>query len=446
MKKKSNLYLKLHFYSFQKTNSSLRHLGVNRKRYINRFFVLFLFCTQSLKAQNCYNTLYPYYSSINVNQYIHINKPNDIDILRKNLINRIWKDENGIPTTYPTSILTNIGSKFFINNTLFTNLERLDEYRVEMPLGFKSYVYFLKPIINNNKLIIVHQGHSLPEESGIRETIGYFINLGYNILFINMPLYNGNIGLIGVEDHNQMQFLETATLNPLIFFIEPIDRALNYVITEYGFTDISMIGVSGGGWATTLYSAIDERIKNSFQVAGTLPNYLKSGPCINGSVGDWEQMVLEIPDSLSYLDLYIMGAYGEGRKQIQVLNQYDSCCFFGINYLTYVNLVEDKINCLKKGAFEVLRDTTNYEHKISNYALQYINLNNCVSSITLSSVDDYNRGLHNIRASNTINAKNKVNDLSRVSFEASNSIIMLPGFEVNINSCGSFVAQIKGCQ
>ena len=36
-----------------------------------------------------------------------------------------------------------------------------------------------------------------------------------------------------------------------------------------------MIGLSGGGWTTTVYAAIDPRIVKSIPVAGTLPLYLR---------------------------------------------------------------------------------------------------------------------------------------------------------------------------
>ena len=37
-----------------------------------------------------------------------------------------------------------------------------------------------------------------------------------------------------------------------------------------------MIGISGGGWTTTVYPAIDTRISESFSVAGSLPLSLRN--------------------------------------------------------------------------------------------------------------------------------------------------------------------------
>ena len=44
---------------------------------------------------------------------------------------------------------------------------------------------------------------------------------------------------------------------------------------EYNFKRYSMIGLSGGGWTTVVYAAIDERISDSFSVAGSIPFYLR---------------------------------------------------------------------------------------------------------------------------------------------------------------------------
>jgi hypothetical protein len=84
-----------------------------------------------------------------------------------------------------------------------------------------------------------------------------------------------------------------------------------------------MAGLSGGGWTTTLYAAIDPTITMSFPVAGTIPLHLRS----SGSVGDTEQFLPAFYKIAGYPDLYVLGSYGAGRKQVQILNRRDDCCF-----------------------------------------------------------------------------------------------------------------------
>ena len=47
-----------------------------------------------------------------------------------------------------------------------------------------------------------------------------------------------------------------------------------------------MLGLSGGGWSTTLASAVDPRIQLSFPTAGSIPFDLKVGACKRSSADD----------------------------------------------------------------------------------------------------------------------------------------------------------------
>src|SRR5206468_3419492 len=111
-------------------------------------------------------------------------------------------------------------------------------------------------------------------------------------------------------------------------FLEPVAVALNYIAPRHPFRSISMIGISGGGWTTTLYAAVDPRVSRSYPVAGSLPHYLASDAPQNW--GDYEQTLPELYRTANYLELYILGGYGRGRAQLQVLNKYDPCCFNGV--------------------------------------------------------------------------------------------------------------------
>src|SRR5882724_11589473 len=72
------------------------------------------------------------------------------------------------------------------------------------------------------------------------------------------------------------------------FFVEPIAAALNCLLADGGYRSVYMVGLSGGGWTTTLYAAIDPRVRRSYPVAGSLPQYLrKEGPRRLGTAGSW---------------------------------------------------------------------------------------------------------------------------------------------------------------
>src|SRR5262249_31490905 len=158
------------------------------------------------------------------------------------------------------------------------------------------------------------------------------------VLVVFMPLFGPNSGPFGHGIlHDPMFTLETPALSPFKYFLEPVVRGVNYSRQVLRYRRVHMIGISGGGWTTTLSAALDPRIRVTFPVAGTLPGYLRrqDAPCSQPDRGDLEQYHPALYAIADYLDLYILGSYGPGRGQLQVLNQYDSCCFAGVRFRTY---------------------------------------------------------------------------------------------------------------
>jgi hypothetical protein len=66
----------------------------------------------------------------------------------------------------------------------------------------------------------------------------------------------------------------------------------------------------------------------------------------------------------------VLGAYGRGRGQLQVLNQFDTCCFAGIRFLTYRDILKNVIAGLHpRGRYDVFLDSSHQSHIISQHAL-----------------------------------------------------------------------------
>ncbi|MBK7713020.1 MAG: hypothetical protein IPJ37_20350 [Bacteroidales bacterium] len=166
----------------------------------------------------------------------------------------------------------------------------------------------------------------------------------------------------------------------LRFFLEPEIVSLNYLLQQNNYKDVSMVGLSGGGWTTNLLTAIDERIKLSFSVAGSMPLYYRS----DASMGDIEQFLPELyRDVAGYPDLYVLGAYGKGRKQVQILNRKDDCCFgqkqhdpdrsYDGDLKTFETSVKEKLKALEaEGHYYLVIDETAPCHQISGFALENV--------------------------------------------------------------------------
>jgi len=317
----------------------------------------------------------PEYLVVDVKKLIFVNNEDDVLEKRQELINFIWGEERfALPDFMPAAIEKNISDDRYSD---LIDLESIDKITVNMEYEINSVAYHFHPNKSNNRLIIYHQGHEGDFISG-KNTIQFFLNRGYQVMAFAMPLGGMNskpvvwsniMGELKLSRHDDLKFLKLGSGSPIKFFVEPIAIVLNYVEEEFDYKDTSMIGISGGGWTTVLYSALDPRISKNYPVAGSLPIFLRD-PSFEG--GDYEQSLIELYKIANYLDLYIMGSYGEGRSQLQVFNQYDSCCFAGVRYRAYKDEIKNVIFNLGAGSFDVFLDDTHREHKISDAALESI--------------------------------------------------------------------------
>ena len=313
----------------------------------------------------------------NVNSLIKIDSKSDIDQKRNFLTEFFW-NVGSLQSLKDKPQLHEVESDISdsrYNN--FQNLKRIDRLTVEMENGINSISYLFIPEQSNKKLILYHQGHGGDFILG-EDTIQFFLDRNFTVLASTMPLVGMNnqpvveidgLGKIKLISHDQLRLLEANNFNPMKIFLDPIRINLNFIEMEYDFNRYSMIGLSGGGWTAVVYSAIDERISDSFSVAGSMPFYLRVD---DRDIGDYEQTNTDLYQNVNYLELYVLSAYGDGRKHIQIFNKNDPCCFSGNGYETYEFIIKDKISQLGNGDFQVFVDGTHNEHKISDTSLEYI--------------------------------------------------------------------------
>jgi len=305
-----------------------------------------------------------------IRKLIDIKGIKDINEKRSFLIQYIWNDEK-LPQKMPDIIENNYQDNQFsdINNLEeITKLETVSEYNINSI----SYLFFPKE--SNDKLVIYHQGHSGDFSKGIN-VIEKLIAEEYTVLAFSMPLTGKNnqpviehekFGKIKLNSHNHLELLKSEDFNPIKLFLQPINVSLNYVESNFDFNSYSMIGISGGGWTTIIYSAIDERISKSFSIAGSYPFFLRSDV---KNFGDYEQTDIDLYSNVNYLELYILGASGINRSQIQIFNEYDPCCFSGNGYELFYNIIREKID---SGNFEIYLDELQNQHIISEKSLNLI--------------------------------------------------------------------------
>jgi hypothetical protein len=319
-------------------------------------------------------------SQVNVDSLIKINSKSDIDQKRSLLTEFFWDVGSFHRVTDKTPLPEVEVDVSDSNYKDFHNLKRIDRLTVEMEYGINSISYLFIPKQSNEKLILYHEGHGGDFLLG-KDTIQFFLDRNFTVVAMAMPLIGMNnqpiveidgLGKMKLISHNQFRLLEANNFNPMKLFLEPIQINLNFLDKEYNFKQYSMIGLSGGGWTTVVYSAIDERISNSFSVAGSMPFYLRIDA---RDIGDYEQTNIDLYQNVNYLELYVLSAYGDGRKHVQIFNKSDPCCFQAKLYeeLPYGNAIQDRLEILgDSGKFSVFLDNSTNKHEISDHALSLI--------------------------------------------------------------------------
>ena len=307
---------------------------------------------------------------------------------RRALVQYIWGSEGFPERKRPTAILTNVTSPV----SRLDHLARVDELRMDMAPGLQGLAYHFIPQHPNLELVVVHHGHACTLDDdpspldvgyGLQRTIQALLREGYGVLGVFMPHMRPD----DCTGHHDAMFQLSTPGSPMKYFLEPTALSLNYLKTRSRsdrfpkYRAFHMTGLSGGGWTTTIYAAIDPRIRCSFPVAGTIPLYLRTG----GSVGDREQFESSFYQLAGYPDLYLLGGHGRGRKQVQILVRRDNCCFgeaqhdakaSGMGYAEamheYEGRVQSALKQIGRGSFRLEIDETAPSHMISHHAIEKV--------------------------------------------------------------------------
>lgn len=360
---------------------------------------------------------------------IRLQTPADAVQMRQQLSQYIW-GQTSPPSDSTVVVTTDVPSPIGCSTNV---LARVDHLRIDMPTGsgqqtYIGHAWHYQPSAQGsalrNRLVIVHNGHMEGPQAckdsfadgedaqwmnpgyaymGMQMSINALLADGYDVLAVSMPMFVE--GQCDATQHPALFWPHLAPANGsgMRYFLDPTLRALNYLLTQRTFEDVSMTGLSGGGWTTTVYAAVDTRIKHSFPVAGSIPLYLRMEPQSSAgalktaglfaagglagavpmscpvNLGDAEQYISDMYSIAGYPELYALGAYGEGRTQVQILNRRDSCCFgqaqhydpalFDSDLRDYERRVREAVLQLGEGEFRLRIDEASSIHQTSRDAV-----------------------------------------------------------------------------
>ncbi|MBI5692242.1 MAG: hypothetical protein HZC55_19335 [Verrucomicrobia bacterium] len=320
---------------------------------------------------------------------VTIRSAREVEERRRALLQYLWGPAGFPSRRLPDQVVTGIASPV----RQLTHLARVDELRIELAPGLQGLAYHFLAAQPNRGLVIVHHGHACtldddpgPDEVGygLQRTIAALLREGYGVLGVFMPHYRPGDCSGG---HARMFQAPDPIGSPIRLFLEPVAVSLNYLRTqsESGrfpkYRDFHFVGLSGGGWTATVYAAIDPSIRCSFPGAGSIPLHLRSG----GSIGDREQFEPTFYQLAGYPDLYVLGSYGVGRRQVQILVRRDDCCFgekqhderkAGRTYAEamrdYARRVSEALGGAGQGSFRLVIDEVAPAHMISHWAINEV--------------------------------------------------------------------------
>jgi dienelactone hydrolase len=256
----------------------------------------------------------------------------------------------------------------------FSGVAEAHRFALEVRPGLFSYIYLMVPARPMpQRGLIYHHGFagSFPQRQDLIEAA---LKRGLTVIVMDQLAYGENAGEAPCDFpadgtcRANLQFDLTKLKNPLAIHVEPVRVAID-LLNARGISDVTAVGFSAGSGTIVLTAALDERIRTSIAVAGTLPYYLREGQDAPIGVANYAPL----RDAMSLMDLYILGASGEGRVQTHLFNRYDRCCFRNVKGLLYEPVISDRLKELDLGGqFQIRIDESHAHHGISKWGIAMI--------------------------------------------------------------------------
>lgn len=317
-----------------------------------------------------YDEVAPHLLKIDPRTLIAPDVRRDPQSVRARLIGMVWGADG-----YPADLLPETVEAGVTDHPLprLAAGVRVDRLRVVMEHGLWSTLYYLRAPRPNNRLVLYHHGFGEKMET-VTPLLNGLLAGGYDVLAINALGNAGNAIWAPVTDGSggtAHLFFDLQRIDrPLRFHLEPVIAGLNHVLQSRTYLLSDMIGFSMGGFMTVLAAAIEPRVERSYPIAGTYPNYLRTGQEVMTVGLPYYPQLLAIA---SQLDLYVLGAAGSRRSQLQIFNRYDRCCFNGVRGKVYENAVRDAVAGMPGGgAFAVVLDESHADHRVSRFTIKTV--------------------------------------------------------------------------
>ena len=241
------------------------------------------------------------------------------------------------------------------------NLAGIDELTGVMKAGATAYsIGYFRPKRGNGRLILLHAGLGATYHD-LHRLIEGWIAQGAAVAAFNMPGHGDNACRDAERHCTGAPLPPPLDGVPAQHFLPPV-IAVNHALAQGGITQVAMAGLGAGAWVAAVSAALDARITRSVLVAGVLPE-----PLLTRRDDGARAVVAGIRDLAGMLDLAVMAADRPGRRQLQVFNRFDACCFEGPRPTLFAALLTKTAADLG-GQLAVEFDDSHARHKMSAWA------------------------------------------------------------------------------
>jgi hypothetical protein len=310
----------------------------------------------------------------------------NLDLVRSNLKNRV---------ILPSKLVSIIEGDSSIKNFNYDSIEHgTPTLKTQVDFfaslyGIKHYSILSKTTKSDvNCLRIYIQGHggSPFAFKYHNELVAASINSGCDFLSMSMlgiGLNNGDVSFPGYYNGNTIINLNAnqAALHgnyafyfdenypekdPLSLFLSPHYHLIKSLADDY--ENVSIMGISGGGWYTVWLAALLPEIDLSISYAGSLPLVYRT---IEENHGHWEDAYSNVYRDIDYWQLYYLTNYVAenvtSRSSYLIYNDNDSCCY-GNPSAKHFKSIADQIY---DGKVNVIIDSSN-DHSMNTKLIQSI--------------------------------------------------------------------------
>lgn len=263
-----------------------------------------------------------------------------------------------------------------------------ESFKIKYDIWFSSRITWFSPkTAHSQGVVIYHHGHACAKictgtiiEASI---IDWWLKKGWYVVHLDMPEHGINYEDELSEDKSfamhDMNYFDLGKESPVQIFLLPIKAVVDFVEQKIDEKDLPnrkiMMGRSGGGWSTLVYSALDERIDVALPVAGWLPMSMRGRPNYENeedwpsNAGDYEQMLPHIYNAINYIDLFRAAG---SRAMLSIFNRLDECCFRLEEEDELVTFLRKPDLLLGEKISRIWIDEENSEHSTSDNALKEI--------------------------------------------------------------------------